>query len=630
RKHAQDTSKIVEYWALYKEVQEYYEMGMTVPDDVMILLANDNWGNIRLLPDPETAHEREGGWGMYYHFDYVGGPRTYKWINTTQISRIWEQMGLTWNHGVNRLWLVNVGDMKPHELPVSFFLDYAWNPEDMPRDVMDQYPVNWAKQQFGAKYAEEIGRILTEYTRINSRRKPELLDQNTYSLHNFREAERVMQEWEELREITARVKAGLPEKYYDAFYQLVEYKVDAASSLHEMYMAAAKNRAYARQVRNTTNEMADRVRELFDRADEIREKYHSIADGKWRHQADQTYIGYTSWAQPYADRMPFVYIIHTPYDRGAMAISAENSLLPWPGPFSYPGPGPDDEPKLPVFDKYNQQTYYFEVFNQGSEPFEYDIEVDAPWVQLSGATGSIKTQEKVWVSIDWDSVPAGTQTATISVTGPNAEWGEHTAEIKVEAFNPASPSRDEIRGFVESNGYVSIEAENYTRNITKEDLQWKKIPQLGRTKSAMSPYPVVVEVQKPGRPDTPRLEYDMHIFNPGEVTVRVYLSPTKNYSKNFRNLDGIRYALSFNEDEPIVVNMHNEMPAGGGFSNNVWYGWTSNNIIVNETSMKISEEGLNTLKLWLVDTGLAVQKIVIMTDEIGATYLGPPQSFINE
>ena len=627
REHAQDTSKITQYWALYKEVQEYYEMGMTVPDDVMILLANDNWGNIRLLPDPETAHEREGGWGMYYHFDYVGGPRTYKTLNTTQIARIWEQMNLTYQHGVDELWLVNVGDIKPHEFPISFFLDFAWNADEFTHDDMDTYPVNWARQNFGPKYAEEIGHILTVYTRINSRRKPELLDEDTYSLQNFREAERVLEEWEELREITETVKSGLPEKYYDAFYQLVEYKVEAASSLHEMYMETAKNRAYARQVRNTTNDVAERVRDLFNQADEIRGRYHSVADGKWKHQADQTYIGYTSWAQPYADRMPYVDIIHTPYDRGVMAVSAENSLVPWPGPFSYPGPTAADEPKLPVFDKFNQQEYYFDIFNQGSEPFDYEIEVNEPWVTLTGASGSIDTQEKVWVSIDWDSVPHGEQEASIYVTGPNAEWDEHTAEIKVEVFNPETPSRNEIRGFVESNGYVSMEAGNYDRNITKDDLQWKKIPQLGRTQSAMSPWPVVADVQEPGNPDTPRLEYDMHIFNPGEVTVRVYLSPTKNYSKNFRNLNGIRYALSFNDDEPTVVNMHDEMPEDGGFDTNVWYEWTRNNAIIKETTTEISEAGLNTLKFWLVDTGVVLQKIVVETDDVPETYLGPPESF---
>lgn len=155
--HAENPDDLLQYWALYKEVQEYYERGMEVPEDVMLFLANDNWGNILLLPDPETAHKREGGWGMYYHFDYVGGPRNYKWVNTNQISRIWEQMNLAWEHDVNRIWLVNVGDIKPMEFPVSFFLDFAWDPDRIDTDLMDRYPELWAAQQFGPDFAGDIG-----------------------------------------------------------------------------------------------------------------------------------------------------------------------------------------------------------------------------------------------------------------------------------------------------------------------------------------------------------------------------------------------------------------------------------------------------------------------------------------
>lgn len=626
---AQDTSKILQYWALYKEVQEYYEMGMEVPEDVMIFLANDNWGNIRMLPDPETAAKREGGWGMYYHFDYVGGPRNYKWINTIQISRIWEQMGLAWEHDVNRIWLVNVGDIKPMEFPISFFLDYAWNPDMMPVEEMNDYPAKWAASQFGDEFSEEIGYLLTEYTRINSRRKPELLDENTYRLHHFREAERVQKEWSELLALTAKVKEGLPEIYHDAFYQLVEFKVLAASNLQDLYVATAKNHWYGNQIRNTTNQMAEEVRHLFDRAQEITDHYnYGISDGKWQHMMDQTHIGYTYWQQPPANRMPYVDIIQTPHNHGVMAISVEGNSNPWPGPFDWPGPTEDDEPRLPTFDRYHQQEFFFEIFNQGEEEFEYEIEAGAPWIQLSSTSGTIATQDTIWVSIDWNNVSHGTRQAPIFVTGP-AESGEHTLEILVDVFNPASPSPSELRGFVEQNGYISFEAENYSRNITGDEVSWKNIPQLGRTKSAMAPYPVVADVQEPGA-NSPRLEYDLHVFNPGEVIVRVYLSPTKNYSKNYRNLDGIRYALSFNNDDPLVVNMHDEMPEGGGFDTNVWYEWTRNNAIIKETTLNISEAGLNTLNFWLVDTGVVLQKIVIETKEIGETYLGPPQSFYAE
>lgn len=123
-----EVAQVPQLWALYKEVQGYYEQGMRVPDDVTLLWADDNWGNIRRLP---TAEERDriGGAGVYYHFDYVGGPRSYKWLNTVPIPKIWEQMHLAWRYGADRIWIVNVGDLKPLEFPMEFFLRLAWNPE---------------------------------------------------------------------------------------------------------------------------------------------------------------------------------------------------------------------------------------------------------------------------------------------------------------------------------------------------------------------------------------------------------------------------------------------------------------------------------------------------------------------
>jgi hypothetical protein len=173
----QDPATIPQLWALYKEVQDYYDQGMHVPDDVTLLFADDNWGNIRRLPAPGAA-PRQGGYGVYYHYDYVGGPRSCKWLNTNQISRVWEQMHLAYEHGADRVWLVNVGDLKPMELPTEFFLDYAWNPEAWPVERMAEYTALWAGVQSGRRRAADIATLLDRYTKYNARRKPELLPQS--------------------------------------------------------------------------------------------------------------------------------------------------------------------------------------------------------------------------------------------------------------------------------------------------------------------------------------------------------------------------------------------------------------------------------------------------------------------
>ena len=206
KKEIEDVPQV---WALYKEVQEYYDKGMRVPDDVTILLCDDNWGNIRKLPKlnveqseipPRGEKPRKGGYGIYYHFDYVGGPRNYKWLNTNQIERVWEQMHLAYEYGADRIWIVNVGDIKPMEFPIDFFLDYAWNPEKYPAESLFEYYRSWAEEQFGKEYSDEIADIISKYTKYNSRRKPELLSPETYSLINYREAETVVLDYNQLLE----------------------------------------------------------------------------------------------------------------------------------------------------------------------------------------------------------------------------------------------------------------------------------------------------------------------------------------------------------------------------------------------------------------------------------------------
>lgn len=299
-KPAEQTPQV---WALYKEVQDYYDQGMRVPDDVTLLFADDNWGNIRRLPKP--GETRAGGYGVYYHFDYVGGPRNYKWLNTNQISRTWEQMSLAWAHGVDRMWIVNVGDLKPMELPTSFFLDMAWNPDAMTVDAMADYHRAWAVEQFGAGSATAIASILDRTTRYLARQKPEFWSPDSWSLDNG-EADRVLAEWDALDRDVGAVRPTLAPGAEAAFFQLVEHPVRAAGNLARLYITVARNRRAASEGRQAANALADEAERLFAEDRAIRQRYESLNGGKWRHMMAQTHIGYTGWQQPDADIMPEV------------------------------------------------------------------------------------------------------------------------------------------------------------------------------------------------------------------------------------------------------------------------------------------------------------------------------------
>lgn len=284
-------SKTPQLWALYKEVQDYYKKGMRVPDDVTLLLCDDNWGNLRMLPRPGSK-KRSGGYGIYYHFDYVGGPRNYKWINTNPLPRIWEQMHLAWEHDVKQIWIVNVGDIKPMELPISFFLDYAWNPDRIGADSIFGYTKQWAVQQFGSVHAEEIASLLSGYTKFNARRKPELLNEHTYSF-NYDEWDRVVLEYRNLQERAKQIQAVLDPIYSNAYFQLVLHPIEASANLYQLYHQAALGNA-------------EKVAELYQRDSLITLAYHQLNKGKWNHMMSQTHIGYTYWQQPPVNKMPIV------------------------------------------------------------------------------------------------------------------------------------------------------------------------------------------------------------------------------------------------------------------------------------------------------------------------------------
>lgn len=299
-----DVTTIPQIWALYKEVQDYYDKGMRVPNDVTLLLCDDNWGNLRKLPHL-TDKPRSGGYGIYYHFDYVGGPRNYKWLNTNQIERVWEQMHLAYAYGADRIRLVNAGDLKSIEFPIEFFLDYAWNPASRPADRLPEYTRLWAEKQFGSAYAAEIAALLNGYTKFNSCRKPELLSPETHSLMFYREFETVVADYNRLAEQAETIYDKPTANMRDAFYQLVLHPVKACANLHDRYFTVAKNRLYAKQGRGLTNSLAQKAQALFAKDSTLSHYYNNVlSGGKWFHMMDQTHISYTYWQQPPKDVLP--------------------------------------------------------------------------------------------------------------------------------------------------------------------------------------------------------------------------------------------------------------------------------------------------------------------------------------
>ena len=326
-KKASETPQV---WALYKEVLDYYDKGMKVPDDVTLLLCDDNWGNVRRVPNAQER-KHKGGWGLYYHVDYVGAPRNSKMLNVTPVQNPWEQLTLAYENGIDRLWILNVGDLKPMEYPISQFMDMAWNPRKYDVNNITRHTRNWCAQQFGESQADEAARILNLICKYNGRCTPEMLDKNTYSLENG-EWQEVVNQYLQLEADALRQYNSLPAAYHDAYRQIILFPIEMMSNLHQMYFAQAQNNALYKQGNPKANVWADECERLFKRDSIICDYYnHKMSGGKWNGMMTQKHIGYKSWNDAFEkDTCPQLFRVST---KDGVIISENNGVVEIEAPY---------------------------------------------------------------------------------------------------------------------------------------------------------------------------------------------------------------------------------------------------------------------------------------------------------
>ena len=337
KRPAKETPQI---WALYKEVQDYYDAGLRVPDDVTVLLCDDNWGNVRRLPTAEEQ-KRKGGWGLYYHVDYVGAPRNTKWINVTPIQNMWEQLQLAYNGGIQQLWILNVGDLKPMEYPIQLFMDMAWNPTKYTVDCsasplgssknLLDHTRDFCAESFGCDQACEAASILNLVSKYNGRITAEMLDAKTYTTDEFAQ---VVAEYQALEARALRQFITLKPECRDAYRQLILFPVQAMGNIYEMYYAQAMNHELAAAGDPDANCWAERCRQAFKRDSLLCLQYNKeIAGGKWDGMMIQKHISYKDWNDWYpADVCPDLVAVDTPVQGptftpkdGYISIEAEHT-----------------------------------------------------------------------------------------------------------------------------------------------------------------------------------------------------------------------------------------------------------------------------------------------------------------
>ncbi|ORY57807.1 uncharacterized protein BCR38DRAFT_461082 [Pseudomassariella vexata] len=643
---------VPQMWCLYKEVATYILDGLEIPEDVTLLWADDNWGNVRRVPISNETN-RSGGAGVYYHFDYVGDPRNYKWINTIQLEKTAEQMQLAYAHGADRIWIVNVGDLKPLELPISHFLDMAYDVKQWTVDNIDDWLSAWATREFGSQFSADITEIMTRYGMYAGRRKFELIEPYVYSVVNYNEADAVLEQWARLMDDALAVYDRLADNQKASFFEMILHPIQGGHIVHKIHIGAEKNMVYANQHRNSANDMMMQVFSDFNEDGNLTAQWDSLLGGKWARMMDQTHLGYDGyWQQPMRNVAPAMAFVQPGVTAiaGAVGIAVEGLNASIPGDDKY-HTNSGASLTLPPLDPYGAASRWIDIFSRGTFSCDWSAQIDLEWVKLSQSSGTVGpgngTDSRIYASVDWANAPqiVNNTVATINITNGCGlqgfqQW--YPAPIVLLPINLRSIPENFTTGFVESDKYVAIEGPNYQRihpslnnssSNSTSTLTYHTLKNYGRTLGGVTLWPQ--DTPSVTADSAPSLEYDVYIFtNTTNVNVTLYLSPTQNY---LSDRDPLHFAVSLfpagsTQATPQTVrfigdSIGQDMPTSWGYAvgDAVWGHHPSHNTT---TRWNVTQEGAYKLRVWGLAPSVIVQKVIVDLGGVRPSYLGPPESFL--
>jgi hypothetical protein len=619
-----DLAKVPRMLALYKEVEAFLYgdektpglLGSEELDGVILMFCDDNFGNLRTLPSEEMrAHN--GGFGMYYHFDYHGWPVSYEWINSSYLPKVWEQMCMAYDFGIRELWIVNVGDICTQEFPLNFFLDLAYDFERWGTNAINttgEYTRLWVRKQFGGACdeadLETIQEILEGYTKIAHNRRPEAMNANIYHPVNYREADRLLAGIERLMAKADELYRKMDERTLPGFFSLVYYPAMGNLNLQKMWLLTGKNHYAAKLNSMEANQLAEKIKACMQRDQELIDEYHTMENGKWYGMGLSEHIGFIHWNE---DECKYPVLMQVmPARKNRLIVSVDGTTQHsegsgWHVHTLY----------LRDFRQPDVTEASFTISSVSDLEAPYEITCDAPWLSCSSYKGVLdgktKVTERIIVTIDRSKMTTETE-ARIKVKIPSG-----LVTIIVDAKQPDLSGLPE-RTFVNTYGYISIEAEHYHAKYDLPDAGFQVIEGYGRTLSGLKVFPTTSYFE-PGR--GPSLEYLFAVDEPGTYVVELYTQPSNPVSPE----NTIYYAIQVNDGE---VKVYNTIPEGqkvGDHSINWGTGVLDN--IRRHASEVTCNAGLNKLRIYAVSPAFVLEKLVIYPagKEPAESYLGPPESY---
>lgn len=617
--------------ALYKEVEAYFYGDEQTPglkdweelSDVICMLCEDNFGQMRTLPTEEIRN-RKGGFGMYYHFDYHGAPISYEWVDSTPLSKVWEQMCQAYEYGIRDVWIVNVGDLKFHEVPLTYFMALAYDYDKWGYgnpDSYEEYTGQWVRQSFprvSPDIQEKIGSVFTDYIDVNALRRPEALHSEIYHPCHYGETERMLARAKQVEEMSCEVLKDLKEQeqtqgqFSDAYYSMIHYPAMASMNLLRMHLYAGKNHHYARQGRTVANVYGDLTADCIRRDKEFVEEWSRFLDGKWHGMQLAQHIGFTKWNED-DYRYPVIAKIE-PAHQPRMSVSRKDeeriAVKTYGGPMAI---------AIPDFQYAGSDEVILEIANGGIGSLFYEISVAGSsdsrlpdWLTVTPMQGGVEQISEVSLRCVHENLPASLEQVRLMISD-----GDTTVAVDVFGQTVKTDGLPD-HTFLAKNGVITMGAEHYCGKRDTPKGSFKVISGYGKYGAGLKVFPSTADFGE--EEDRAEVTYRFLIEEEGEYQVDIITSPF-NSVVNHRS---VNMMVQGRKTELLPEDFR-----GGDYNDERWCAGVLNQERRCSVTLHF-DKGVQELRLGAMEAGVVLERILVYKPSLTLpdSYLGPEESYM--
>ena len=636
-----DGKKVPQLFAVYKEVEDYYFgggseeglRGFKELEDVTLLLCEDNWGNMRALPEAFERNHR-GGFGMYFHLDYHGDPVSYEWVSSTELSKIWEQMTEAYEYGVRELWIVNVGDVKFQEFPLNYFMDLAYDFEkwgSLAPNSTKEYTKAWIESVFGSytskEEREEIQKVLEGYLKINALRKPESLNDTVYHPAHYLECEKLLSFCGKLEEKNERLWKILEERGMgDAYFSMIYFSAEASFNLLKMHLYSGKNHLYASQGKAVANEYDKLVEACIEKDEALKTQMAEFKEGKWAGMELASHIGFTNWNDE-DWRYPVRHIIRLP-KKPRLVVTRADKTQHYTNQYF---------PITLVIDDFvvsSSKKAKIQIANGGQGSVKWKIQEGArkvgldgiahesgegsrcEWLEFSQISGETALQDEVEISLKEENLPLGEEVSCSFEIKTETEF----VPVLVKALKKDTSALPE-GAFLAEHGMFVIDAVHYADKqaglYEGEAVEFEELYDFGKYQSGIKAFPVTSSFDS--KENAPSVTYELYSEEEKDCFLNLYTSPANPLIYGGK----LSVEVSVNEGAGKLVEFTKAGYKGGEPGCIPWEQAVLNQEHVGSTEISL-KKGLNKITVFAREAGMVLERLVVYPKDIerAVSYLG--------